>query len=268
VLPQVKAALEGHAEEHEMTVGALIESLCRRAGILHTPQTGTNNEAGVEIGGEEIEGEQDWTVTRESPGINWDTNTPLPAHMRYIDHEDSPLLSRAFARGGEPPTTIIPPGLTRRERVERAQAAQVAWQNTQSNITFTQAETQARDLVAGGPFRREYENQFVTPDQARHTIGMPTADGVTDRLAHWPWCQCGSMRIAPGTRTELAGVSHGETPCFECNTHGRRTQLAPDLHERVQNRAVTINHDGTPHQWNMNGQCALCGILNLAPLEP
>lgn len=27
-------------------------------------------------------------------------------------------------------------------------------------------------------------------------------------------CACGQIRIIPGTRTEVIGVSHGDTPCY------------------------------------------------------
>lgn len=40
-------------------------------------------------------------------------------------------------------------------------------------------------------------------------------------VRHWPRCACGQMRVAPGTRTELAGVSHGHTPCFHCDAYGK-----------------------------------------------
>ena len=36
----------------------------------------------------------------------------------------------------------------------------------------------------------------------------------------WARCECGKTWVAPGTRTEIAGVSHGETPCFICDRTG------------------------------------------------
>jgi hypothetical protein len=38
------------------------------------------------------------------------------------------------------------------------------------------------------------------------------------RYRLWPKCCCRELRVAPGTRTELAGVSHGDTPCFHVET--------------------------------------------------
>jgi len=40
-------------------------------------------------------------------------------------------------------------------------------------------------------------------------------------------CACGEMRVARGTRTELAGVSHGESPCFFCDEHGNMVRDLP-----------------------------------------
>jgi hypothetical protein len=34
-------------------------------------------------------------------------------------------------------------------------------------------------------------------------------------------CYCGYLRVGRHTRTELRGVSHGETTCFTCDTYGR-----------------------------------------------
>lgn len=36
----------------------------------------------------------------------------------------------------------------------------------------------------------------------------------------WPRCSCGVYYVAPGTRTEIGGVSHGDTPCYYINTYG------------------------------------------------
>lgn len=34
-------------------------------------------------------------------------------------------------------------------------------------------------------------------------------------------CACGDTFVAPGTRAEVNGISHGETPCFLCDDYGR-----------------------------------------------
>ena len=47
-----------------------------------------------------------------------------------------------------------------------------------------------------------------------------------NRLTHWwnqrrwPRCACGEMRVAPHSRTELAGTSHGHIICYPCDTRG------------------------------------------------
>lgn len=53
---------------------------------------------------------------------------------------------------------------------------------------------------------------------------------LMNKLNFLPWrikwllssknCSCGEIRISKGTRTEINGVSHGETPCFECDIWG------------------------------------------------
>lgn len=40
----------------------------------------------------------------------------------------------------------------------------------------------------------------------------------------WPLCACGAMPVAPGTRTEVRSVSHGEMPCYLIDLDRGETQ--------------------------------------------
>lgn len=75
----------------------------------------------------------------------------------------------------------------------------------------------------------------------------------------WPTCMCGQMKVAPGTRTELSGVNHGETQCFHCNSDGSPVyqpstndvpiQEPKQFRERKAVFVVTVIGSDPPPDW-------------------
>lgn len=219
VTPQVKAALEEHASEHECTVGAVIERMCRQAGILQVPPIGPLSVPDT------VRVEADGTIHGHLGG-----NYQAVTGQTYTTATLTPLLTRAFANEGGQNTAVFPQptnqgapnfATERRARVERARAAQAAMERT-----------------------------LLTPQQVRDTLGRPL-----------------TSHNAPLFRQEYEALPWSDPDSDPLGDIRRHAELAPDLHQRVQNRAISFNHQGTPHQWNLNGQCALCGIIDLAHTE-
>jgi hypothetical protein len=59
-----------------------------------------------------------------------------------------------------------------------------------------------------------------------HLLLHRKAESAPPIPAGWVECACGEVifppgtLIAPGVRAEIGGVSHGETPCYACDTYG------------------------------------------------